>query len=279
MAAIQVLHVYLCRLNRFLDGNLRHRGRSRTAVHPRPQFWEVLAHHPFWGKPLPLNFVFFFKSMNLTINLDVRPQVGYVNFTWKSGEKKYYYHFDRLQSFNEEVLQPPLISVEIRGRIPRKPRGKSLTAEQDRVVGFLLSWRSWCCRLALLLLLLPVLQCSACYCHVRVTPAGSHLSALVYWSSPGKVSHFRALHCDCDSAKNAPKEVSSLERRWRPCLCRLSSIRFLLALQCQPIHLKWDFRQNKVNSFEKRVEGSVISVTIRDEDDGTMMTEMTPSHS
>lgn len=77
--------------------------------------------------------------MNLTINLDVRPQVGYVNFTWKSGEKKYYYHFDRLQSFNEEVLQPPLISVEIRGRIPRKPRGKSLTAEQDRVVGFLIS--------------------------------------------------------------------------------------------------------------------------------------------
>lgn len=50
-------------------------------------------------------------------------EVGYVNFTWKSGEKKYYYHFDRLQSFNEDVLQPPLISVDIRGRIPRKPKG------------------------------------------------------------------------------------------------------------------------------------------------------------
>ncbi|XP_059353506.1 protein shifted-like isoform X3 [Daphnia carinata] len=50
-------------------------------------------------------------------------EVGYVNFTWKSGEnKKYYYHFDRLQSFNEDILQSPTISVEIRGRVPRKPK-------------------------------------------------------------------------------------------------------------------------------------------------------------
>lgn len=51
-------------------------------------------------------------------------KVGYVNFTWKSGQnKKYYYHFDRLQSFNEDILQPPTVSVEIRGRVPRKPKG------------------------------------------------------------------------------------------------------------------------------------------------------------
>lgn len=50
-------------------------------------------------------------------------EVDYVNFTWKSGEnKKYYYHFDRLQSFNEDILQSPTISVEIRGRVPRKPK-------------------------------------------------------------------------------------------------------------------------------------------------------------
>nr|CAG4641676.1 EOG090X05QS [Eurycercus lamellatus] len=50
-------------------------------------------------------------------------EVGYVNFTWKSGEnKKYYYHFDRLQSFNEDILQAPTISVETRGRVPRKPK-------------------------------------------------------------------------------------------------------------------------------------------------------------
>nr|CAG4636991.1 EOG090X05QS [Ceriodaphnia reticulata] len=50
-------------------------------------------------------------------------EVGYVNFTWKSGEnKKYYYHFDRLQSFNEDILQSPTVSVETRGRVPRKPK-------------------------------------------------------------------------------------------------------------------------------------------------------------
>lgn len=55
----------------------------------------------------------------------VSNKVDYVNFTWKSGEnKKYYYHFDRLQSFNEDILQSPTISVEIRGRVPRKPKGK-----------------------------------------------------------------------------------------------------------------------------------------------------------
>ena len=51
--------------------------------------------------------------------------MGYVNFTWKSGEnKKYFYHFDRLQSFNEDILPPPTVSVKTRGRVPRKPKGK-----------------------------------------------------------------------------------------------------------------------------------------------------------
>lgn len=60
-------------------------------------------------------------------------QVGYVNFTWKSGEnKKYYYHFDRLQSFNEDILQPPTVSVEIRGRVPRKPRGNKSCKNQSQ---------------------------------------------------------------------------------------------------------------------------------------------------
>nr|CAG4649312.1 EOG090X05QS [Scapholeberis mucronata] len=50
-------------------------------------------------------------------------EVGYVNFTWKSGEsQKYFYHFDRLQSFNEDILQPPTVSVKTQGRVPRKPK-------------------------------------------------------------------------------------------------------------------------------------------------------------
>ncbi|PSN43065.1 hypothetical protein C0J52_11455 [Blattella germanica] len=49
-------------------------------------------------------------------------EVGYVNFTWKSGVKKYYYNFDRLQSFDEAILEPPVISIKTKGRIPRRPK-------------------------------------------------------------------------------------------------------------------------------------------------------------
>lgn len=59
----------------------------------------------------------------LTILIYALFQVGYVNFTWKSGVKKYYYNFDRLQSFDEKILEPPLISIKTRGRVPRRPKG------------------------------------------------------------------------------------------------------------------------------------------------------------
>ncbi|KAF4518844.1 hypothetical protein B566_EDAN006695 [Ephemera danica] len=49
-------------------------------------------------------------------------EVGYVNFTWQSGIRKFFYNFDRLQSFDENILQPPLISIPTRGRIPRRPK-------------------------------------------------------------------------------------------------------------------------------------------------------------
>nr|CAD7394502.1 unnamed protein product [Timema cristinae] len=48
--------------------------------------------------------------------------VAYVNFTWKSGVKKYYYHFDRLQSFDENILESPVISIKTKGRVPRRPK-------------------------------------------------------------------------------------------------------------------------------------------------------------
>lgn len=53
-------------------------------------------------------------------------QVGYVNFTWKSGVKKYYYNFDRLQSFDEAILEPPVISIKTKGRVPRRPKGEHI---------------------------------------------------------------------------------------------------------------------------------------------------------
>ncbi len=49
-----------------------------------------------------------------------------VNFTWRAGDKKYFYNFDRLQSFNEDVLLPPILSIETKGKIPRKPKSFSV---------------------------------------------------------------------------------------------------------------------------------------------------------
>nr|CAG4643939.1 EOG090X05QS [Lepidurus arcticus] len=70
------------------------------------------------GRVLP-----YILDPNFEKHLPIIPsEVGYVNFTWKSGDKKYYYHFDRLQSSNEEILPPPHITVETKGRIPRKPK-------------------------------------------------------------------------------------------------------------------------------------------------------------
>lgn len=54
-------------------------------------------------------------------------EVGYVNFTWKSGSKKYIYNFDQLQSFDEAILDPPVISIKTKGRIPRRPKGFSVS--------------------------------------------------------------------------------------------------------------------------------------------------------
>ncbi|KAI2803494.1 Wnt inhibitory factor 1 [Blomia tropicalis] len=49
-------------------------------------------------------------------------EVASVNFTWKSGHgHQYRYEFDKLQSFNEEVLYPPVISIDRIGQVPTKP--------------------------------------------------------------------------------------------------------------------------------------------------------------
>ncbi|KAK2721027.1 protein shifted-like isoform X3 [Artemia franciscana] len=52
----------------------------------------------------------------------IPPDVNYVNFTWKSGVKKYLYNFDSLQSFNEEILKPPVVSISRVGRVPKKAK-------------------------------------------------------------------------------------------------------------------------------------------------------------
>lgn len=49
--------------------------------------------------------------------------MGYVNFTWQSGVKKYFYNFDRLQSYDENILGAPNISIPREGRIPKRAKG------------------------------------------------------------------------------------------------------------------------------------------------------------
>ncbi|XP_065165280.1 protein shifted-like isoform X1 [Atheta coriaria] len=76
----------------------------------------------FNGNVLP-----YILDPNFDKQMPVIPaEVGYVNFTWKAGLKKYYYHFDRLQSYDEDILEAPVISIKTRGRVPRRPKEFSI---------------------------------------------------------------------------------------------------------------------------------------------------------
>ncbi|OXU20042.1 hypothetical protein TSAR_002642 [Trichomalopsis sarcophagae] len=49
-------------------------------------------------------------------------EVSYVNFTWKSGVKKYNYDFYLLKSFDESILKTPSITINKKGRVPRRQK-------------------------------------------------------------------------------------------------------------------------------------------------------------
>ncbi|XP_071554571.1 protein shifted isoform X1 [Temnothorax nylanderi] len=53
-------------------------------------------------------------------------EVSHVNFTWKSGVKKYYYNFFRLKSFDESILKTPSITIKTQGRVPKRPKEFSI---------------------------------------------------------------------------------------------------------------------------------------------------------
>ena len=53
----------------------------------------------------------------------IPPEVGYVNFTWTSGEKKpYIYNFDQLLSYNTQILSHPFITIPTEGRVPKEAK-------------------------------------------------------------------------------------------------------------------------------------------------------------
>ncbi|XP_043211560.1 protein shifted-like isoform X3 [Amphibalanus amphitrite] len=49
-------------------------------------------------------------------------EVGYVNFTWSSGRRRYNYSFYELASDDTTVLMPPIVSINRSGRVPKKAR-------------------------------------------------------------------------------------------------------------------------------------------------------------
>ncbi|KAG8336328.1 Wnt inhibitory factor 1 [Homalodisca vitripennis] len=101
-----------------------------------PNFEKYLPIIPSEYKPLSMRFLYqkysihfrspgwwgFFLIIKVVYVMESNLQAGYVNLTWKSGTKKYYYNFDRLQSFNEDVLASPVISIKTKGRVPRRPK-------------------------------------------------------------------------------------------------------------------------------------------------------------
>ncbi|XP_075144713.1 WNT inhibitory factor 1 isoform X2 [Haematobia irritans] len=58
--------------------------------------------------------------------LVIPPEVDHVNFTWKAGHRKYFYHFDLLQSMDESILKAPTVSIKIKGRIPKEEKNFSV---------------------------------------------------------------------------------------------------------------------------------------------------------
>lgn len=67
---------------------------------------------------------FFIMDPHINQHIPTIPsEVNSVNFTWRSGKRKHYYHFDRLQSLNENVLKPPTVSIKLDGRVPPEARG------------------------------------------------------------------------------------------------------------------------------------------------------------
>ncbi|XP_068152714.1 protein shifted isoform X3 [Drosophila tropicalis] len=58
--------------------------------------------------------------------LVIPSEVNYVNFTWKSGRRKYFYDFDRLQTMDDSILKAPTLSIRKSGRIPQEQKNFSI---------------------------------------------------------------------------------------------------------------------------------------------------------
>ncbi|XP_017472942.1 PREDICTED: protein shifted isoform X3 [Rhagoletis zephyria] len=66
------------------------------------------------------------REINIYKYLIIPAEVNYVNFTWKSGSRKYFYHFDRLQTLDDNILRAPTLSIKTKGRIPAEEKNFSI---------------------------------------------------------------------------------------------------------------------------------------------------------
>lgn len=41
-----------------------------------------------------------------------------------SGNRNYFYSFDELSTDDVKILEPPTVTVDINGKIPKRPKGK-----------------------------------------------------------------------------------------------------------------------------------------------------------
>lgn len=65
----------------------------------------------------------YVRDQNINLLIPTIPsEVDSVNFSWRSGTRKYYYHFDRLQSLDEAILKPPTVSIKVQGKVPQLAR-------------------------------------------------------------------------------------------------------------------------------------------------------------
>ena len=73
----------------------------------------------------------YLLDRNMETHLPVIPaEVEDVRFLWVSGERKYNYHFYRLESHDQHLLTHPTLDIARRGKIPRgtkKPGGEERT--------------------------------------------------------------------------------------------------------------------------------------------------------
>lgn len=105
------------------------------------------------------------KSPNFNNNLPIIPsEMSCVNFTWRSGTKKYYYNFDRLQSLDETILKPPTVSIKNKGKVPQESKG---LFSKTFLIEFHSKWHR--------------LQSSAYFCRARTTVPELQCLALVCW--------------------------------------------------------------------------------------------------